>query len=99
MDADQTIAEIEQRKGMLAVVDNRLPKQDNLPLRIEGAIRQTLTPCFRLWQRHGICCQPDLSNLIGIKCQALIQHKERDGKTYANISAILKQARAGRVVR
>ena len=34
----------------------------------------------------------DLNNLIGIKCQAVIQHNESesDGKTYANIASLLK---------
>jgi hypothetical protein len=32
----------------------------------------------------------DLSNLVGIKCQVLVQHRERDGKTYANVAAVLK---------
>lgn len=39
----------------------------------------------------------DLSTLIGIKCQVVIQHRERDGKTYANVAAMLRQGRAGRV--
>ncbi len=32
----------------------------------------------------------DVENLIGIKCQVFIQHKESDGKTYANVTAVLK---------
>jgi hypothetical protein len=32
----------------------------------------------------------DLTDLVGIKCQVVIQHKEKEGKTYANIAAVLK---------
>jgi hypothetical protein len=34
----------------------------------------------------------DLSNLVGSKCQVLIQHREGDGKTHANVVAVLKSA-------
>ena len=32
----------------------------------------------------------DLNDIIGTKCQVVIQHKESDGKTYANIASVLK---------
>ena len=32
----------------------------------------------------------DLNVLVGVKCEVLIQHKERGGKIYANIAAVLK---------
>jgi hypothetical protein len=32
----------------------------------------------------------DLNDLVGIKCQVVIQHNENDGKTYANIATVLK---------
>ncbi len=34
--------------------------------------------------------QFDLNDVIGIKCQVVIEHKESDGKTYANIVSVLK---------
>ena len=37
----------------------------------------------------------DVENLIGTKCQVVIQHKESDGKTYANVTAVLKNRPAG----
>lgn len=32
----------------------------------------------------------DLNVLVGVKCEVVIQHKEKDGQTYANIAAVLK---------
>jgi hypothetical protein len=32
----------------------------------------------------------DLNVLIRVKCRVVVQHKERDGKAYANIAAVLK---------
>lgn len=34
--------------------------------------------------------QFDLNDVIGVKCQVVIQHKESEGKTYANIVSVLK---------
>lgn len=31
----------------------------------------------------------DLNDLVGIKCQIVIQHKENEGRTYANVTAVL----------
>jgi hypothetical protein len=31
----------------------------------------------------------DLNDLTGIKCQVVVQHKESEGKTYANIVSVL----------
>jgi hypothetical protein len=31
----------------------------------------------------------DMDDLVGIKCQVVIQHKESEGKTYANIATVL----------
>lgn len=35
----------------------------------------------------------DLSRLVGIKCEVVIQHRERDGETYANVVSVLKTRR------
>jgi hypothetical protein len=32
----------------------------------------------------------DLRELVGIECRVVIQHKEKDLKTYANVAALLK---------
>jgi len=32
----------------------------------------------------------DTDALVGTKCQVVIQHKESDGKTYANVTAVLR---------
>jgi hypothetical protein len=32
----------------------------------------------------------DLTTLVGVKCEAVIQHKETDGKIEANIAAVLR---------
>jgi hypothetical protein len=36
----------------------------------------------------------DLNDIVGIKCQVVIQHKESDGKTYANIASVLPLKKA-----
>lgn len=32
----------------------------------------------------------DLNDIVGTKCQVVIQHKESEGKTYANVVSVLK---------
>jgi len=32
----------------------------------------------------------DLSTLLGIRCQIIVQHGERDGETYASVVSVLK---------
>lgn len=39
----------------------------------------------------------DLNDLVGIKCQVIIEHNESDGKTYANIATILKSRKTSSV--
>jgi hypothetical protein len=36
----------------------------------------------------------DLNDIVGIKCQVVIQHKESEGKTYANIATVLPLKKA-----
>jgi hypothetical protein len=31
----------------------------------------------------------DLNDIVGIKCQVVVQHKESEGKNYANIATVL----------
>jgi hypothetical protein len=38
----------------------------------------------------------DTDELVGTKCQVVIQHKENDGTTYANVTAVLKVRPAGK---
>jgi hypothetical protein len=32
----------------------------------------------------------DLNDIVGTKCQVVVQHKESEGRTYANIASVLK---------
>lgn len=36
----------------------------------------------------------DLEEIIGTKCQIVIEHAEKDGTVYANVASILKQKKA-----
>jgi hypothetical protein len=36
----------------------------------------------------------DMDDLVGVKCQVVIQHKESEGKTYANIATVLPRTAA-----
>lgn len=38
----------------------------------------------------------DADDLVGTKCQVVIQHKESEGKTYANVTAVLRIRPAGK---
>ena len=31
----------------------------------------------------------DLNDIVGVKCQVVIQHNEKDGKTYANVASVI----------
>jgi hypothetical protein len=37
----------------------------------------------------------DLNEVVGISCQVVIQHEEKEGKIYANIAAVLKLSKRG----
>jgi hypothetical protein len=61
MDTEQTIAEIERLERIFAVPDTRPLSQSDLAFanrRHDEALAQS--PWFRLWQRYGICCRPEL---------------------------------------
>lgn len=55
-----------------------------------GFVKQLLSPL-------GISAgsEFDTDELVGVKCQVVIQHKENDGKTYANVTAVLRIRPAG----
>ena len=36
----------------------------------------------------------DLNDIVGVSCQVVIQHKESDGKTYANIASVIPKKTA-----
>jgi hypothetical protein len=40
----------------------------------------------------------DLNEVVGISCQVVIQHEEKEGKIYANIAAVLKTRKRACVV-
>ena len=39
----------------------------------------------------------DLDDIIGIKCQVVIEHKENDGRTFANIVSVIKVRKSAEV--
>jgi hypothetical protein len=39
----------------------------------------------------------DLNDVVGVKCQVVIEHKENDGRTYANITSVLKNRKSAEV--
>ncbi len=50
-----------------------------------GFVKQLLSPLgFTVGNEF------DANDIKGTKCQVVIQHKESDGKTYANVTAILR---------
>lgn len=55
-----------------------------------GFVKQLLSPL-------GISAgtEFDTDELVGTKCQVVIQHKESDGKVYANVTAVLRIRPAG----
>lgn len=50
-----------------------------------GLVKQLLSPLG-----FSVGNEFDANVIVGTKCQVVIQHKESDGKTYANVTAILK---------
>jgi len=50
-----------------------------------GFVKQLLAP---LGVTPG--AEFDTDDLVGTKCQIVIQHKEADGQTYANVTAVLR---------
>jgi hypothetical protein len=58
MDAEQTIAEIERLERIFAAPDNRpLSTNDLMAANRRHDEMLAHSPCFRLWQRYGICCR------------------------------------------
>ena len=58
MDAEQTIAEIEQLEHMFVLPDARPPGPSDLAAanrRHDEMLAHS--PWFRLWQRYGVCCR------------------------------------------
>jgi len=60
MDAEQTIAEIERLERIFAVPDSRpLSPSDLSAANRRHDEMLAHSPWFRLWQRYGVCCQPE----------------------------------------
>ena len=60
MDAEKTIAEIEQLERMFAVPDTRpLSPSDLSAANRRHDEMLAHSPWFRLWQRYGVCCRPE----------------------------------------
>ena len=60
MDAEQTIAEIEQLERIFAVPDTRpLSPNDLSAVNRRHDDLHPHSPWFRLWQRYGVCCRPE----------------------------------------
>lgn len=55
-----------------------------------GLVKQLLSPLgFTVGNEF------DANDIVGTKAQVVIQHKESDGKTYANVTAVLRIRPAG----
>ncbi len=60
MDTEQTIAEIERLERIFAEPDNRrLSASDLAAANRRHDEMLAHSPWFRLWQRYGVCCQPE----------------------------------------
>lgn len=35
----------------------------------------------------------DMDEIVGVKCQIVVEHVEKDGNTYANVQSVIKQKR------
>jgi hypothetical protein len=60
MDAEQTIAEIEQLERIFAAPDARpLSASDLSAANRRHDEQQASSPWFRLWRRYGVCCRSE----------------------------------------
>ena len=60
MDAEQTIAEIEQLERIFAAPDTRpLSASDLSAANRQHDKKLAHSPWFRLWQRYGVCCRSE----------------------------------------
>lgn len=50
-----------------------------------GFVKNLLTPLG-----FSVGNEFDANDIVGTKCQIVIQHKESEGKTYANVTAVLR---------
>jgi hypothetical protein len=63
MDVEQTVAEIESLERIFAVPDTRPPSASDL-WAVNRRHDEMLahSPWFRLWQRYGVCCRPEIES-------------------------------------
>ena len=60
MDAEQTIADIEELESIFALPDSRpLTASDISAANRKHDTALANSPWFRLWQRYGVCCRTD----------------------------------------
>ena len=71
-------------------VDARMTFTKSLHVK-SGFVKQLLSPLG-----ISVGSEFDADDLVGTKCQVVIQHKESDGKIYANVTAILRIRPAGK---
>jgi hypothetical protein len=63
MDVEQIITEIESLEHIFAVPDTRpLSASDLSAANRRHDEKQANSPWFRLWQRYGVCCRPEIEN-------------------------------------
>ncbi len=70
-------------------------QKEGKPVDVRLRVVKSLHPESSLARLLGALSVPfgdtfDLNDLVGIKCLVVIQHKEREGETQANIAAVLK---------
>ena len=60
MDGEHTIAEIEWLEHIFAVPDTRpMSASDLAAANQRHDEKNANSPCFRLWQRYGVCCRSE----------------------------------------
>lgn len=77
-----TAADQKDKEGV--PVDCRMTFTKSLHVK-SAFVKQLLSPLG-----FSVANEFDANDLTGTKCQVVIQHKESDGKTYANVTAILR---------
>jgi hypothetical protein len=60
MDVERIIDDIEQLQEVFEAPDIRPPSPSDIPAANRRHDQMLAhSPCFRLWQRYGLCCRPE----------------------------------------